>query len=153
MADPVAPFNFEVVLAPSGHGGDEGMTRTAAFAEVSGLEIATDTVALREGGYHGGVRQLLGKTTSPALVLKRGLTTDRAFWDWVQRCFAGRYPLPYVSGEIRVLGPDRATVARWTFVNGICTKARAADLSAHAGGSVALEEVHIAHEGLQREAP
>lgn len=152
MADPVALFNFEVLIAPSGHGGDEGIARTAAFSEVSGLEINVDVVAVREGGYHGGVRQLHGKSSSPALVLKRGVTADRAFWDWIQRCFEGRYPLPYVPGSVHVFGPDRALVARWSFRNGICTKVRSADLSA-TSTAVAIEELHIAHEGLVREAP
>lgn len=153
MADPIAAFNFEVVLAPSGEGGDEAVARTAAFAEVSGLELTVEAVTVREGGYNHGVRQLLGRTTSPALVLKRGLTADTGFWQWVQRCFAGRYPLPYVDGEVRVLGPDRAPVARWVFHNGICTKVRSADLNAASASSVAVEELHIAHEGLTREEP
>lgn len=153
MADPIAAFNFEVILAPSGQGGDEGVTRTAAFSEVSGLELTMEPVVLREGGYNYGVRQLLGKVSSPALVLKRGLTTDRAFWDWVERCTRGGYPLPYVSGEILVYAPDRSTVARWAFHNGICTKVRSADLNASSASAVALEELHIAHEGLTRESP
>lgn len=152
MADPIATFNFEVLLTPSGQGGDEGVARTASFSQVSGLEITTDTVPLREGGYNAGVRQLLGKTSSPALVLKRGLTGDRSFWDWVQRCFAGPWPLPYTSGEVIVYGPDRAKVARYTFRNAICTKVRAADLDA-TSSQIAIEELHLAHEGLVREAP
>lgn len=152
MADPIAAFNFEVLLAPSGHGGDEAVARAASFSEVSGLEASIDVVALREGGYHGGVRQLTGKVSSPALVLKRGVTHDHGFWQWIQRCFEGRYPLPYVSGAVIVFSADRAPLARWTFRNGICTKVRSGDLQA-AGTSVAIEEVHISHEGLVREAP
>lgn len=153
MADPIAAFNFEVILAPSGQGGDEGVSRTASFSDVSGLEIAVDAVVVREGGYNHGVRQLLGRTTSPALVLKRGLTADRAFWDWIQRCLSGRYPLPYVDGEVHVYAPDRSMLARWTFHNGVCLRVRSADLNASAASTIALEELHIAHEGLVREAP
>jgi phage tail-like protein len=100
------------------------------------------------------VRQLRGRTTSPALVLKRGLSTDRAFWAWVQRCIDGPFPLPYVDGEILCYPTSGATgtPARWVFVNGIATKVRSADLSA-TGSQVAIEELHIAHEGLRREDP
>lgn len=156
MAEFVSSFNFEVILAPSGRGGDEGLAATASFSEVSGLELSIEATALREGGYNAGVRQLIGRTTSPPLVLKRGVTADRAFWSWIQRCFSGRYPLPYVNGEVRIYAPggDRsAAVARWSFVNGIATRVRSADLSAANASAVPIEELHLAVEGLTREAP
>lgn len=150
MADPISPFNFEVLITPSGQGGDEGVARTAAFSGVTGLEISIESTPLREGGYNAGTRQLLGKASSPALVLKRGLTSDRSFWDWVQRCFDGPYPLPYASGEVTVLAPDGEPVARFSFRNAICTKVRTADLDA-SSTQVAIEELTLSHEGLVRE--
>ena len=151
MADPIATFRFEVIIAPSGNGGDDEVAQTAAFSEVSGLEITVDVVTLREGGYNHGVRQLVGKVSSPALVLKRGLTGSRAFWAWIQRCSDGGYPLPYVDGEVTVLDPAGTPTARWAFHNGIVTKVRSGDLNAAGGTSIAIEELHIAHEGLTRE--
>lgn len=154
MSDPLGTFNFEVVLTPSGQGGDEDLTRVASFSDVSGLELSVEMVTVREGGYHGGVRQLRGRTTSPALVLKRGLSTDRGFWKWVQRCIDGPFPLPYIDGEILCYpaAGSSATPTRWVFVNGLATKVRSADLTA-TGGQIAIEELHIAHEGLRREDP
>ena len=98
-------FNFAVQIELSGLGGDEGLALGArgAFSEVQGLEITLEPVSFREGGYNLGQRQLVGKTTTPALVLKRGLSLDPAFWTWVQRCLDGTFPLPYVSGTVRGL--------------------------------------------------
>lgn len=152
MADPIAPFNFEVLITPSGQGGDEGVARMASFSAVSGLEITLEATALREGGYNSGARQLLGKVSNPPLVLKRGLTDDLSFWEWVQRCFEGPYPLPYAAGEVTVFGPDGEPVARYHFRNAICTKVRSADLDA-TSTQIAIEELTLAHEGLVREAP
>jgi phage tail-like protein len=147
-------FNFEVHLSPSGRGGDESFTRIASFSEVTGLETNIEIRELREGGYNEGVRRLVGKTSHPNLVFKRGVTLDRSFWELIQRCVNGQYPLPYVSGSILQFPPNpaegEASATSWTFKNGIVTKVKSADLNATSGNAVAIEEIHIAHEGLSR---
>ncbi|WP_437656648.1 phage tail protein [Sorangium sp. So ce1182] len=147
-------FNFEVHLSPSGRGGDETLTRCASFSEVAGLETNIEIRELREGGYNQGVRRLVAKTSHPSLTLKRGVTLDRGFWEWIQRCVNGEFPLPYVSGSILQFSPSKrggeAAAARWTFTNGIVTKVKSTDLNATSGNAVAIEEIHIAHEGLTR---
>lgn len=153
-------FNFTVAIDVSGYGGDEGLAQggpnaaRGAFSEVSGLEVNIEMTALREGGFNAGIRQLAGKVTSPVLVLKRGVTQDAAFWAWICRCTEGRFPLPYVSGAVTAFGPEGeagAPRAVWSFVNGIVTKVKSADLNAHEAREVPIEELHIAHEGLMRE--
>jgi phage tail-like protein len=150
-------FNFAVEIEVSGLGGDEGLALGArgAFSEVAGLEITLEPVTFREGGYNRGSRQLVGKTTNPPLVLKRGLSLDRAFWAWVQRCLDGTFPLPYVSGTVRLYQAGGATDPGgvWRFEHGIVTKVKAADLNAAGAREVPLEELHIVHEGLSRGAP
>jgi phage tail-like protein len=147
-------FNFAVEIELSGFGGDAGLrSANGAFAEVQGLEIALEAVTFREGGYNQGPRQLIGKATTQPLVLKRGLSLDTAFWAWVQRCMEGRYPLPYVNGTVRCFPPSGAGGAQgtWRFVNGIATKVSCAALNARQSSEVALEELHLVHEGLSRE--
>jgi phage tail-like protein len=150
-------FNFEVHLTPSGLGGDETLARRAAFSEVSGLELNLEIREVREGGYNLGVRRLVGKASSPNLVLKRGVTLDAGFWEWIQACVNGQFPLPYLSGSVLQFPPaqqrEEAKAARWTFINGIVTKVKSADLSAAGGTTLAIEELHIAHEGLERRLP
>lgn len=160
MADTrfLAGFNFAVHVELSGFGGDEGLAlgnRRGAFSEVQGLEMTLEPLSFREGGYNRGARQLVGKASHPALVLKRGLSLDPAFWNWIQRCVDGSFPLPYVAGTIRVLtaAGSAGEAAIWRFENGIATKVRAADLDAANAREVALEELHIVHEGLYREGP
>ena len=91
------------------------------------------------------------------LVLKRGVTLDRGFWEWIARCGDGTFPLPYVSGTVLQFPPgqdrDAAEPVRYRFTNGIVTKVKSADLQATSTTNVAIEELHIAHEGLVREAP
>ena len=147
-------FRFSVQIDPSGQGGDEGLTDgEGAFSEVSGLEMSIEMTTFREGGYHAGSRQLAGKTTTVPLILKRGVSLDDAFWKWILRCVDGTYPLPYVTGSIHVQppdGPESGDEAVWTFVNGIVTKVKSADLNAVEARDVGIEELHIVHEGLRR---
>lgn len=151
----LSQFNFAVQIELSGLGGDEllALGSRGAFSEVQGLELTLETASFREGGYNQGPRQLIGKTTTAPLILKRGLSLDPGFWVWVQRCLDGTFPLPYVSGTVRVHPPAGAAApgAAWRFVNGIATKVKAADLNAAGARDVALEELHIIHEGLSRE--
>lgn len=150
-------FRFLVEIDLSGQGGDEGLAQgDGAFSEVTGLELTIEPTTFREGGYHLGPRQLIGKTTTTPLVLKRGVSLNDAFWTWIQRCTDGTYPLPYVSGAIHVQPPDgdaSGDEAVWTFVNGIVTKAKSADLNATNAQDVPIEELHIVHEGLSRGSP
>ncbi len=157
MADEfLSQFNFSVYLTVSGFGGDEKLAQDSkgAFSEVSGLEYNLEMKAIREGGYNTGERQLVGKTSHTPLILKRGMTRDGAFWDWVQRCTNGVFPLPYISGSLEVFSAysDRnaSQSATWHFVNGIVTKVKAAYLNATDSSTVPIEELHIAHEGLVR---
>jgi phage tail-like protein len=158
----LAQYRFLVEIDASGLGGDEALAgggphaARGAFSEVTGLELNIEMTALREGGYHGGTRQLAGKVSSPNLVLKRGLTLDDGFWAWIRRCTEGRYPLPYVSGVVTVFGPEGEAAEPQTsfaFTNGLVTKVKSADLNAMQAREAPIEELHIAHEGLLREAP
>lgn len=152
----LTPFRFAVEIELSGFGGEEALrSANGAFAEVQGLEIALEAVTFREGGYNLGPRQLIGKATTQPLVLKRGLSLDTAFWAWLQRCMAGRYPLPYVNGTVRSYPPSGPGGGQgiWRFVNGIATKVSCAGFNARQASEVALEELHLVHEGLSRELP
>lgn len=137
---------FDVATGPPVWGG------SASFSEVTGLEIEIEMQTFREGGYHRGQRQLPGKTSSPTLVLKRGATRDGGFWDWVHACTSGTYPLPYIDGEVLVYEAGEEEVeprAVYAFTAGVVTKVKHADLDAK-GSEVPIEELHIAHEGLER---
>jgi phage tail-like protein len=153
----ISPFNFRVEIYPSGYGGDEvlALDGRGAFAEVQGLEMSLEVVSFREGGYNQGQRQLIGKATTQPLVLKRGLSLDRGFWLWIQRCMSGAFPLPYVNGRILAFPPEgeRNQVAIWGFESGIATKVNAGALNAKGAQDVAMEELQIVHERLWREVP
>jgi len=149
-------FRYTVEITPSGFGGDEGLAEPSrgAFSEVTGLDSTLEIREVREGGYNLGIRRLVEKTTHSTLVLKRGMTVDVAFWQWIARCTDGSFPLPYVDGTIVIFPANTATDdsngAEFAFTNGIVTNVVGPSLNAGEASAVPIEELHIAHEGLWR---
>jgi phage tail-like protein len=87
-------------------------------------------------------------------VLKRGMffkeggTADSALWDWLQGVVAGRRPVARYNGVVEVLDVGEAAVATWVFDRGLPAKISGPQLNAKTG-EVAIEELHIVHEGLR----
>jgi hypothetical protein len=143
-----------------------------AFAECSGLELEADVQEYLEGGRNDGVVRRVGRVKLTPLVLKRGMfipappapenpqtgaatggsdtdTADSALWDWLTGMVSGQLPIPRYNGLIQVWSPDgRREVASWTFWRGLPNKVSGPTLNAKTG-EVAVEELHIVHEGLR----
>jgi phage tail-like protein len=149
-------FRFRLSLRRSADAGGSGELLTdGAFQEVSGLEIELDITEQAEGGRNDGVVRHVGRAKYQPLVLKRGMfhsaagTLSREVWDWLQSIAAGTRPLPRYDGVVEVLaagGDD--VVATWQFERGVPSRVRGPELNARSG-EIAIEELHIAHEGLR----
>jgi phage tail-like protein len=141
--DPYAGYNFLVTIAGVGDGG-----LRAAFSEVAGLEARLEVIEYRTGGEDTTVRKLPGLKSFTNLTLKRGITGDTAFWNWIRAAMDGQ--VQRADGVIELLDEARAPVLRWRFRRG--WPCRYAGPSLRAGCSeVALETLEITHEGLELE--
>lgn len=164
-------FNFRVSLRPSaplasGVAGsslaprrppepaDDRPLTDGGFQECTGLEVEMDVQELQEGGRNDGVIRRVGRGKYTNLVLKRGMlhapggTVDSGIWKWLQGILAGVRPVPRYDGTVQVLAADGETVvATWAFARGLPAKVTGPQLNARTG-EVAIEELHIAHEGL-----
>ncbi len=139
--DPYAGYNFLVTIPGVGENG-----LRAAFHEVSGLEAELEVIEYRTGGEDHTVRKLPGLKSFTNLTLKRGITGDTAFWQWIRAAMDGQ--VQRVDGAIELLDESRTPVLRWTFRRGWPCKYAGPRL--HAGSNeVALETLVIAHEGLE----
>jgi phage tail-like protein len=138
-----------------------------AFSEISGIEATMEHKVVREGGYNYGSRMLAGPVTFGTVILKRGIARSQSLWRWWSK-FAGAdsyldgYPtndnrcdilIGLITGE-RADRPasDRDPPARriamgWKLKNAMPVKFRVGDFNAK-GSDVAIEELHIVHEGL-----
>jgi phage tail-like protein len=137
-----------------GAGAGGGALADGAFQECSGLEIELDIREYLEGGRNDGVVRQVGRAKYQPLILKRGMlwseggTVDRALWTWLQGIASGERPVRRYDGIVEVLGDGDEVVATWVFDRGLPTRLRGPSLDAKSG-EIAIEELHIAHEGLR----
>ncbi len=160
-------FRFDVSLMAEAPGNGALIDARAGFQEVSGLEVEMDVSELIEGGRNDGAVRRPGRAKHATIVLKRGMflpgTTeengkpraDTALWRWIQNCLAGELPVRRCKGLIDLKTTASADsgpvpVASWTFERGLPVKVKGPDLNARTG-EIAIEELHIAHEGLRLE--
>jgi phage tail-like protein len=159
VAELIQAFRFEVTLTRSGAGAPPSPLGNGAFAECSGLELEADIKEYLEGGRNDGVVRRVGRVKLQPLVLKRGMLiagsggyADTSFWDWLTATVSGALPILRCDGHVRVSDPaDRRKVAHWSFTGGLPVKVSGPALNARTG-EIAMEELHIAHEGLRLEA-
>lgn len=160
MAEPelVQSFRFEVLLTRSGGGAPPAPLGNGGFAECSGLELEADIKEYLEGGFNSGVVRRVGRVKLQPLVLKRGIMVpdggqymDTAFWDWLTAMVSGALPILRCDGHVRVSNTaGTQVVAHWSFTRGLPVKMTGPALNAKTG-EIAIEELHIAHEGLRLE--
>ncbi len=105
-----------------------------------------ETKVIKEGGHNYGAAQRVGQTTFSTVVLKRGMTQIKDLWVWYQMVSTGRYA-HRVNVDITMFDARGKGVLTWKLVNALPIKFKAADLNAKAG-EVAIEEIHLVHEGL-----
>ena len=84
--DPYGGYNFLVTI--NGVSND-GQAVRGSFAEVSGLEAEQPAIEYRNGSEDITLRKLPGLKKYPNIVLKRGVTSDLAFWNWILKGMEG----------------------------------------------------------------
>jgi phage tail-like protein len=124
------------------------------FQECGGLEVEMEVQDYLEGGRNDGVIRRAGRAKYSNLVLKRGMFfggpggVNRELWQWIQGMVAGVRPISRYDGIIQVMNVGDEVVATWVFDRGLPAKIRGPELNAKTG-EIAIEELHIAHEGLR----
>jgi phage tail-like protein len=170
-------FRFEVTLIRSANitagsqqllGAGDPVVRPAGgdllgnggFQECTGLEIEMEMQDVQEGGRNNGVIRRAGRAKLQPLILKRGMfflpssaadqdtQADTALWEWLLAVVNGQRPIPRYDGIVYVMSQEDAVRATWVFERGLPAKIRGPELNAKTG-EVAIEELHIAHEGLR----
>lgn len=167
----VTNFNFRVKLrkSPTAISGQAGTSNAppstgqgralgeGGFQECTGLDLEMDVAELQEGGRNNGVIRRVGRGKYSQIILKRGMFIDAArangaLWLWLMNIIDGVRPVERYDGVIEVLDnrgePGGTVVATWSFERGLPTKISGPQLNAKTG-DIAIEELHIAHEGLR----
>ena len=87
LTDPVRNFKFLVTFTPTESGSEVATYGTnfgkMGFVSVSGLSVATEAIAYREGGYNTNVHQIPGQSAFTPITLSKGVMLgqgDNALW-------------------------------------------------------------------------
>jgi phage tail-like protein len=159
------PIGSKDALLPPAPGAEQ--LGDGGFQECTGLELEADIKEYLEGGRNDAVVRRVGRVKLQPIVLKRGMFTpsvatsanrsgprprvDRVIpdlWVWLHNMVKGVLPVPRFDGTIEVRGPaGEEPRALWRFVRGLPLKVVGPALNAKTG-EFAIEEMHIAHEGL-----
>jgi phage tail-like protein len=148
-------FRFEVSFDRVAGDGPQRLG-DGGFQEVSGLEVEMEVVDLEEGGRNDAVTRRIGRAKFQPLVCKRGMLgpaggdADQALWQWFQDIVSGVRPVRRYDGSVRVQDQSGSTMAVWRFARAVPTKLVGPTLNAKTG-DIAIEELHLAHEGLHLE--
>src|SRR3954452_19370046 len=137
--DPVISFQFSLEL--------NGMTGYST--EVTGIlsESPVATHKVVNDAAKEVTLQLPGRTDGDQMTFKRGLTSNREFWEWRQLVITGQLKEARVDGSVVMYDRDYVEVRRWNFINAWPSKISGPQISADSN-DFAIEELTIVHEGM-----
>lgn len=139
-------FRFHVSFRDAA-GGAAVEVCQGAFAECTGLEATMEPKLIKVGGQNYGAVQRAGGVSFATVILKRGMGTTWPLFDWFQQVAGGAYALRR-DAEIAMRNAADETVLTWGLDRCLPVKFKAGDLNARTG-EVAIEELHLVHEGLR----
>lgn len=140
--NPYGAFNFLVSL----QSGDETSV-IGGFSDASGLGTEINYSEYRNGNELANtVRKVANTFKQEDVTLKRGLIGSDDLFNWVKNVREGAKETRQVT--ITLLDEARSPVASFQLLNAQPKKWVGPTLAAKGGGEVAMEELHLVHEGI-----
>lgn len=120
---------------------------TASFSECSGFGVQIEKDVYSEGGVNDKQRIFLKQSKFNDVTLKRGITDNITFWDWINNTLSpGKKERRNVN--ILVFNQAGETMQCWTLTGAIPVGWKTGSLQANSN-AVAIEELTLAYEGLK----
>lgn len=143
--NPYGAFNFIVSI-----GNDDGTTTVGGFSDVSGLGAEIQYSEYRNGNESFNTVRKIGNTTkNDDVTLKRGVVGSLNLFEWFDDVRGGAYAPRNVT--IKLLNEAREEVAVFRLLKAQPKKWVGPTLAAKGAGEVAMEELHLVHEGIEYE--
>jgi phage tail-like protein len=136
--DPVTAARFAIVV--------DGQ-QVAAFSELQALTSGYETEDI-DVDQKETILTVPTKHRPPSVILKRGLTSDRALWDWHADAIQNG-SRAWRDAELVMYDYEGRPVARFTMINAWPSKLEVDTLSS-GGQAVAMETLTLACERLER---
>jgi len=145
--NPYGAFNYIVSLGDGQGDGSEGSI-IGGFSDVSGLGFDVSYSEYRNGNERfNTVRKVPNTYKVDDVTLKRGLVGSDDLFQWLKKVRDGTADPRNVS--ITLLDEARNAVATFRLRNAQPKKWVGPTLAAKGGGEVAMEELHLVHEGVE----
>ncbi len=119
---------------------------SACFSECSGLGINIKRETYHEGGVNDQQRIILGQAEFTDVTLKRGITNDLIFLDWIQKILQ-ETKKTRLNVTLLLFNQEGETMQSWTLIGSVPVNWKAPAFQADAN-TVAIEELTLAYEGL-----
>ena len=143
--NPYGAFNYLVSLGV----GDEASV-VAGFSDVSGISEEISYSDYRNGNEKfNTVRKVANAFKNDDVTLKRGLVGSLDLFEWFKRVREGGHEPRQVN--ITLMDEGRQPVVTFRLKNAQPKKWVGPTLAAKGGGEVAMEELHLVHEGVDYE--
>jgi len=118
------------------------------FSDVSGLGMDVNYSEYRNGNEKFNLARKIPNTHKvDDVTLKRGLVGRTKLFEWIKAVADGAYAPTNVT--VTLLDEARQPVATWVLRNAQPKKWSGPTLAAKGGGEVAMEELHLVHEGIE----
>lgn len=149
-SDPVKGYNFLISFVDSASSLATASVPVesvlaAGFSEASGLEMSLEVEEFKEGGRNDMVHKFPSRITWGNLRFKHGVALSEDLWEWLYSFVEGRGKRR--DGLVTLQDDLHQPVRIWQFRRGIPVKWTGPTLNA-AQSEVAMEELEMAHEGL-----
>lgn len=143
--NPYGAFNFIVEM---GGKGGEPEQLLGGFSDVSGLGLDISYSEYRNGNEKINTARKIPNTHKlDDVTLKRGLVGTTVLFEWIKAVAEGAYDPVNVTITLR--DEARHPVATWVLQHAQPKKWSGPTLAAKGGGEVAMEELHLVHEGIE----
>lgn len=147
--NPYGAFNYIVSLGSKQGDGSEGSI-IGGFSDVSGLGFEVSYSDYRNGNERFNTTRKVPNTyKTDEVTLKRGLVGSPDLFEWLKTVRDGTADARSVT--IQLLDEARQAVATFKLRRAQPKKWMGPTLAAKGGGEVAMEELHLVHEGIDYE--
>jgi phage tail-like protein len=144
--NPYGAFNYLVSLGGKQGDGSEG-TIVGGFSDVSGLGYEVSYADYRNGNEKvNTVRHVPNTFKNDEITLKRGLVGSDDLFAWLKGVREGKADPRSVT--VTLLDEARDPVLVFKLTNAQPKKWTGPTLAAKGGSDVAMEELHLVHEGI-----
>jgi phage tail-like protein len=141
--DPLVQAHFYVTVG--------GHLDNMVFRECSGIGSETELIEYKgstRDDYHT-IQAVPGRLKWQKINLKRGITDSMDAWNWRKLVEQGQVDSARANGRIVMVNQSGVEVASWNFLRAWPTKISGPSLNSTTN-EVGVEELEIAHEGLER---